>query len=173
MESDLYLHLGLCAQSSENCLQGTTAGVNTLFRDMSTWAELGTEIHGSCVARGNNVVIHFWRSRKQHLILRLRSTGLSIASRGQRGAQFKSSDLHTRSYFLQRRDSYRYSVGLAPHIARNTRAKCCWVLKPQAMATSSTRISAERNISFARWTRYHRRHWCGVWPVVLRKTCEK
>jgi hypothetical protein len=103
MESDLYLHLGLCAQSSENCLQGTTAGVNTLFRDMSTWAELGTEIHGSFVARGNNLVIHFWRSRKQHLILGLWSTGLSIASRGQRGAHFKSSDLHTRSYFFQRR----------------------------------------------------------------------
>src|SRR5215467_10682806 len=27
--------------------------------------------------------------------------------------------------------SSRYSVGLAPHIRRNIRAKCCWLLKPQ------------------------------------------
>ncbi len=40
---------------------------------------------------------------------------------------------------FQRRTSYRYSVGLAPHTCRNTRAKCCCVLKPQATATSRTR----------------------------------
>src|SRR5262252_4603298 len=85
----------------------------------------------------------------------------------------QESDTYGQGYCYQRKKSYRYSVGLAPHIARNTRAKCCWVLKPQAMATSRTRISAELNISFALWTRYQRRHWCGVWPVVLRNTCEK
>src|SRR5260370_10157146 len=50
------------------------------------------------------------------------------------------------------RNSWRYSVGLTPHIRRNTRAKCCCVLKPQATPTSKTRASAARNISFARST---------------------
>jgi RNase P subunit RPR2 len=49
-----------------------------------------------------------------------------------------------------RRNSWRYSVGLTPHIRRNTRAKCCCVLKPQPTATSKTRASAARNISVAR-----------------------
>src|ERR1700730_5902030 len=44
------------------------------------------------------------------------------------------------------------SVALTPHIRRNTRAKCCCVLKPQPTATSKTRASATRNISFARST---------------------
>src|SRR5262249_12627997 len=35
-------------------------------------------------------------------------------------------------------NSRRYSVGLVPLMVRKTRAKCCWVLKPQATATSST-----------------------------------
>ena len=46
----------------------------------------------------------------------------------------------------------RYSLGLAPHTLRKTRAKCCWLLKPQATATSNTRISAARNSSLARST---------------------
>lgn len=52
-----------------------------------------------------------------------------------------------------RRNSWRYSVGLTPHIWRNARAKCCCVLKPQATATSNTRASEVRNISLARSTR--------------------
>src|SRR5215469_16530084 len=123
MGSGLYLHLGLCAQSSEDCLRGTTAGVEALVR--------GHEQPGRA-----------------------------------RAAEIQAT-------LCQRRDWYRYSVGVAPLISRNTRAKCCWVLKPQAMATSSTRISSERNICFARWTRCQRRDWWGVWPVELRKTSEK
>jgi hypothetical protein len=49
--------------------------------------------------------------------------------------------------YFQRRDWYRYSVGLAPHVSRNTRAKCCCVLKPHAMATSSTRISVKEFVN--------------------------
>ena len=32
MESGLYLHLGFCAQSSEDCSRGTTSGVEALVR---------------------------------------------------------------------------------------------------------------------------------------------
>ena len=39
------------------------------------------------------------------------------------------------------RKSWRYSVGLTPQTSRKTCAKCCWVLKPQATATSNTRVS--------------------------------
>src|SRR5262249_17064415 len=92
---------------------------------------------------------------------------------GQGFRELRGKQLETHPGNFQRRDWYRYSVGLAPHIWRKTRAKCCCVLKPQATATSSTRISGERNISLGRRTRNHRRHWCGVRPVVLRKTCEK
>lgn len=161
MESNLCLHLGFCAQSSENCIKETTAGVEALFRDASTRAELGTKIKANLCRR--------WKSCDSPLEeseLTTSDTGtvvdcLSIKSCGQRDAHFKGSELQA-SYLFQRTDSYRYSVGLAPLIWRNTRAKCCWVLKPQAMATSRTRISAERSISFALWTRYHCRHWCGV-----------
>src|SRR5215472_17962368 len=93
MESDLYLHLGICAQSSQNYLKGTTAGVNTLFRDTSTRAELGTEIQAT-LCRG-------WKSGDSLLEkseLTTSDTGavvdwLSIESCGQRDAHFKGSDL--------------------------------------------------------------------------------
>src|SRR5262249_49663541 len=70
-------------------------------------------------------------------------------------------------------NSCRYSVGLAPHTLRKTRAKCCWLLKPQATATSSTRISAVRNISLARSTLRRNTNWCGLCPVDSRNICEK
>src|SRR5882724_13255231 len=48
------------------------------------------------------------------------------------------------------RKSWRYSVGLTLQTSRKTCAKCCWVLKPQATATSNTRASGARNIALAR-----------------------
>src|SRR5215472_16769438 len=74
------------------------------------------------------------------------------------------------AHWLLAQASYRYSVGLAPQIRRNTRAKCCCVLKPQATATSRTRASGARNISFARSILLRNTNWCGVSPVDLRNT---
>src|ERR1700733_1461455 len=50
--------------------------------------------------------------------------------------------------------SSRYPVGLTPQMSRKTCAKCCWVLKPQATATSNTRASGARNIALARSSRW-------------------
>src|ERR1700722_11490761 len=50
--------------------------------------------------------------------------------------------------------SWRYSLGLTPQTLRKTCAKCCWVLNPQATATSKTRASATRNIALARTNRW-------------------
>jgi hypothetical protein len=94
MESNLCLHLGFCAQSSENCLKGTTEGVHALFRDTSTRAELGTKIQAN--------LWRWWKSCDSLLEnseLTTSDTGavvdwLSIESCGQRDAHFKGSDLH-------------------------------------------------------------------------------
>src|SRR5215469_6466698 len=43
-------------------------------------------------------------------------------------------------------NAWRYSVGLTPQPSRKTWAKCCWVLKPQAIATSNIRVLGARNI---------------------------
>ena len=101
MESNLCLHLGFCAQSSENCLKGTTASVDALFRDTSTRAELETKIQAK--------LCHRWKSYDSLLEkseLTTSHTGavvdwLSIESCGQRDAHFKGSDLEAQLlYFI-------------------------------------------------------------------------
>src|SRR5215468_7786117 len=152
MKSDLCLHLGLCAQSSENCLEGTTAGVDTLFR--------GHEHSGRARDENQSDPCRRWKQSGDSLgEVDLTTSYWGLSSTGFRmtivvnATCTSKAPTRTPNCSFQRRVSYRYSVGLAPHIWRNTRAKCCWVLKPQAMATSRTRISAEANISFALWTR--------------------
>ena len=83
------------------------------------------------------------------------------------------SAVRNRSIGYWRTTSYRYSVGLVPQIRRNTRAKCCCVLNPHATATSRTRASASRNISFARSILLRNTNWCGVSPVDWRNIREK
>ena len=70
-------------------------------------------------------------------------------------------------------NSCRYSAGLAPYTLRKTPAKCCWLLNPHATATSSTRLSAARNISLARSILRCNTNWCGLWPVDWPNICEK
>src|SRR5215469_7176084 len=106
IKSNLCLHLGLCAQSSENCLKRPTAGVDTLFWDTSTRTEIGRKATRPSVNGGNNLVSHVEEVWPNNL-----SYGAVVhcLSRiGQRDAHFKSSDLHT--CLFQRRDSYRYSL---------------------------------------------------------------
>src|SRR5215469_10942384 len=67
-----------------------------------------------------------------------------------------SERVSERPITAQPRKSWRYSVGLTLQASRKTCAKCCWVLKPQATATSNTRASAARNIAFARSSLWRR-----------------
>src|SRR5215471_17981969 len=67
IESSLCLHLGLCAQSSENCLKEPPQAWTRRSGETGTRVELGTKSKLPCVA-GENLVIHFWRSGNEQLL---------------------------------------------------------------------------------------------------------
>jgi hypothetical protein len=92
MESNLYLHLGLCAQSSENCLKGITSRKHIVQ---------GHERSGRARDGNPSDLVSRWKSGDSLLEkseLTTSDTGavvdwLSIESCGQRDAHFKGSDL--------------------------------------------------------------------------------
>src|SRR5215472_15550611 len=48
----------------------------------------------------------------------------ALVRRHEHSDRARAAEIH--ATLCQRWDWYRYSVGLAPHTSRNTRAKCCW-----------------------------------------------
>ena|SRR5262249_34800588 len=95
MKSDLCLHLGLCAQSSENCLEGTTAGVDTLFRGHEHSGRARDENQSDPCRRWKQSGDSLGEVGSNNFLLGTIVDWLSNDNRGQRDVHFKSSDSHS------------------------------------------------------------------------------